>query len=250
VIAWEAHKDLVIAWGWELSQALNNPSHTNDATSSDRLVQQVPVDHSEGNAAADGMQDDGAQNQSSAGHSSSKQGTMLEPPGVSGAGCWVLTSVPLVYGVPLGAGDLCTYLQQLAGTRVGQALQGGASGPSGLAAPSTTAAAGRETHLTTAAAGRETHLTTAIAGREAACTTAAAAAHNTATASNDGYRGTALVVPRRESGTGSAVLQRVPLPRMGSLPPGVLRVLRSRACRTAIMFGDELEPGEMAGLVR
>lgn len=34
------------------------------------------------------------------------------------------------------------------------------------------------------------------------------------------------------------------------LPPGVLRVLRSKACRTAIMFGDTLDPQQCAMLLQ
>jgi hypothetical protein len=208
VITWEAHKQVVRAWGWDLSQITVDDPMTrlgNERTATAEEVQ-VPGDiqhhHSMNSYPSDPDQ----------------PGTLLlNPPGTSGGSKWVLTSIPLVYGVPLGAGDLCTYLQQLAGTRTGtgQAVhQGPDTGGTAVLAAAQGATANYQTVAAVQPLGTwsRTHQSSAVQ-------------------------------PAVQPGV-------LPVPRIGALPVGVLRVLRSRACRTAIMFGDELEPADMEGLVR
>lgn len=146
--------------------------------------------------------------------------------GGTAGGCGVcaeVTQVPVVYGTPLGPPDLTTALQQLAATTTGSAPHPPPPPPQlPQPQPPTTAAVAATTPV-------------APGGHKGAGGAAEVDAGGV-----QGNQGGANIGTGAVQGHCASAL----------LPPGALRVLRSRACRTALMFGDPLLPSECAALVR
>lgn len=147
---------------------------------------------------------------------SSAAGLVPAPAASVSGGSAVLTSTPVVFGTNLTAADLKVFLHQL-----GDRQAGGVSvaAPGNQGSPSEDEARGRS--------GGRQH---AVEGKGAHDPRKELRADQLPDSS----------LPSAAAAGGTNVL----------LPPGVLRVLRSRACRTAIMFGDALLASECEELMR
>lgn len=237
------HGGLLRAWGWELrpaaSAAASGGRDLGHGTVAQCKAQAVGlVGAAASGAGAAGMADGGSTEDQDEG----------EGQGALPSRRWVLTQVPYVFGQPLTAADLCSHLHQLqatgaavlvpeaprpspgapsAGGPASRAVGAGGSGGTAGVARSTTGSAGG----IAGAGGQETGAEEAggAGTGEAMVASGASVASGAGVANGGGNAGAAM--------------------GMGSLPAGALHVLRSRACRTAVMFGDPLLHAECEELI-